>query len=97
MKNKEEKTKGMMLLCCLPVLLCLAGCGNWSFFGPSAVEQDYGGAVRNEVAQSVLNPRAGQTEAVAPGLSGTASVINLERYDKSFKGEEKKPTELKIQ
>jgi len=97
MKSKKGKMNSRMVLWCLPVLLCLAGCANWSLFGLTAVEQDRGSAVRNEIAQSVLNPRAGQTEAVAPGLSGTASVNSLEKYDKSFKSEDKKPMELKIQ
>jgi len=96
MKSKEGKMNRRKLLFCLAALLWLAGCGNWSWYGPSAVDQDYGNSVRNEVAQTVLNPRAGQTEAVAPGLSPTASLNSLEKYDKSFKSEEKKSTEMKI-
>ena len=81
------------------LLLCLAGVwwlGGCSWFGSSALEQDYGNSVRNNLAQTILNPRAGLNDAPAVGLSPTAAVNEKERYDKSFKGEEKKPAELRI-
>ena len=86
--NKRGK-----LLLCLAGVLWLGGC---SWFEPSALEQDYGNSVRNNVAQSILNPRAGLNNAPAAGLSPTAAVNEMEQYDKSFKGEEKKAAEMKI-
>ena len=52
--------------------------------------------MRSNVAQSILNPRAGLNDTPAVGLSPTAAVNEMEHYDKSFKGEEKKPAEMKI-
>jgi len=86
--NKRGK-----LLLCLAGVLWLGGC---SWCGPNALEQDYGNSVRNNLAQSILNPRAGLNDTPAAGLSPTAAVNEMERYDKSFKGEEKKPAEMKI-
>ena len=84
--NKRGK-----LLLCLAGVLWLGGC-----CGPTALEQDYGNSVRNNLAQSILNPRAGLNDTPAVGLSPTAAVNVKEHYDKSFKGEEKKPSEMKI-
>ena len=86
--NKRGK-----LLLCLAGVLWLGGC---SWFGPNALEQDYGNSVRNNLAQSILNPRAGLNDTPTAGLSPTAAVNEKESYDKSFKGEEKKPSEMKI-
>ena len=52
--------------------------------------------MRSNVAQSILNPRAGLNDTPAVGLSPTAAVKEMEDYDKSFKGEDKKPAEMKI-
>ena len=51
---------------------------------------------RRNLAQSILNPRAGLNDLPAVGLGPTAAVNVMEHYDKSFKGEEKKPAEMKI-
>jgi hypothetical protein len=72
-------------------LLGLAGC-----YPPSALELDYGNAVRNNIAQQVVNPRAGFQPAPAVGLPPQAAANEMERYDKTFKGEEKKGLEMKL-
>ena len=60
--------KTSKLLLCLAGVLWLGGCaGGW--YGPSALEQDYGNSVRNNLAQSILNPRAGLNDTPAAGLS----------------------------
>ena len=72
-------------------LLGLAGC-----YPPNALEMDYGNAVRNNIAQQVVNPTAGFNPKPAVGLPPQASANNQERYDKTFKGEEKKALEMKL-
>ncbi len=91
MKTKHPKGQIGRIILCLTGVLWVAGC-----FGPSAVDLDYGNSVRNNLAQTILNPRAGLNDTPAVGLSPTASVNQMEHYDKSFKGEEKKPAEMKI-
>jgi len=86
--NKRGK-----LLLCLAGVLWLGGC---SWFEPSALEQDYGNSVRNNLAQSLVNPRAGLEDTPATGLGPEAAVNEMGRYNKSFKGEDKKPFELKV-
>ena len=92
-KTEDQRPKIGKLLLCLAVVLCLGGC---SWYGPSALEQDYGNSVRSNVAQSILNPRAGLNDTPAAGLGPTAAVNEMELYNKSFKGEDKKPAEMKI-
>jgi len=65
-------------------LLGLAGC-----YPPSALETDYGNSVRNNIAQQVVNPRAGYNPKPAVGLPPQAAANEMERYDKSFKEEPK--------
>jgi hypothetical protein len=72
-------------------LLGLVGC-----YPPSALELDRGNAVRNNIAQQVLNPRAGFQPEPAVGLPPQAAANEMERYDKTFKGEEKKALEMKL-
>jgi len=79
--NTSQTLRGLALGV---ALLGLAGC-----FPPSALDMDYGNAVRNNVAQQVVNPRAGYSPKPALGLSPQASVNELDRYDKSFKEEPK--------
>jgi hypothetical protein len=93
MKTEDQRPKIGKLLLCLTAVCWLGGC-SWN--GPNALEQDYGNSVRSNVAQSILNPRAGQNATPAVGLSPTAAVNEMALYDKSFKGEEKKPAEMKI-
>ena len=54
------------------------------------MDLDYGNSVRNNLAQTVLNPQAGLTNTPATGLSPTAAVNEKALYDKGFTGEEKK-------
>jgi hypothetical protein len=96
MKTEDQKPKIGKLLLCLSVVLWVAGCTSWSWNKPSPLEQDYGNSVRSNLAQSILNPQAGLNEAPAAGLGPNAAVNEMERYDKSFKGDEKKPAEMKI-
>jgi hypothetical protein len=72
-------------------LLLLAGC-----YPPSALEMDYGNSVRNNIAQQVVNPQAGFNPKPAVGLPPQAAANELEKYDKTFKGEEKKALEMKL-
>ena len=72
-------------------LLMLAGC-----YPPSALEMDYGNSVRNNVAQQVVNPRAGFNPKPAVGLPPQAAANEMEKYDKTFKGEDKKALEMKL-
>jgi hypothetical protein len=68
----------------LGALLWLTGC----YSGASALEQDYGRSVTNNLAQQVVNPRAGLNPTPAVGLDPKAGVNLQEKYDKSFKKEE---------
>jgi hypothetical protein len=72
-------------------LLGLAGC-----FPPSALDMDYGNSVRNNTAQQVVNPAAGFNPKPAVGLPPQAAAGEQEKYDKSFKSEEKKSLEMKM-
>lgn len=72
-------------------LLVLAGC-----YPPSALEMDYGNSVRNNIAQQVVHPEAGFNPKPAVGLPPQAAANEMDKYDKSFKGEEKKALEMKL-
>ena len=86
MHTKETKTPQALRGLALGVaLLGLAGC-----FPPSALEMDYGNSVRNNIAQQVVNPRAGFNPKPAVGLPPQAAANEMERYDKTFKEEPKK-------
>jgi hypothetical protein len=95
MKTDNLRSKTAKLLLCLAGVLWLGGCAD-TWYGKSALEEDFGNSVRNNLAQSIINPRGGLNDTPVAGLSPTAGVNQMERYDKSFKGEEKKPTEMKI-
>jgi hypothetical protein len=95
-KTKKQWMKISKLLLCLAGVLWLVVCNTWSSrHRPDALERDYGNSVRSNLAQSILNPRAGLNDTPAVGLGPNASLNAMERYDKSFKGEEKKSTEMK--
>jgi hypothetical protein len=72
-------------------LLGLAGC-----YPPSALEMDYGNSVRSNAAQQVVNPNAGFNPKPAVGLPPQAAAGEMEKYDKTFKAEEKKALEMKM-
>jgi hypothetical protein len=85
MHTKDTKTPHALRSLALGVaLLGLAGC-----YPPSALDQDYGNAVRNNIAQQVVNPRAGFEPKPAVGLSPQAAANEMERYDKSFREDPK--------
>ena len=93
MHTKDTKTLQVLRGLALGVaLLGLAGC-----YPPSALEQDYGNAVRNNIAQQVVNPQAGFNPKPAVGLSPQAAYNTQEKYDKTFKAEEKKQLEFQMQ
>lgn len=69
-------------------LLWLAGCY------PSALEQDWGNSVHNNIAQQVLNPQAGLNPTPAVGLPPQAAVNEMDSYNKSFKSESQKSSQL---
>ena len=95
MYQREIKTfkdlKALTRLALGLALLGLAGC-----YPPSALEMDYGNAVRNNVAQQVVSPTAGFNPKPAVGLPPQAAAAEQEKYDKSFKAEEKKSLEMKL-
>ena len=93
MHPKETKTSKFMMGLTLGVaLLGSAGC-----YPPSALEMDYGNSVRNNIAQQVVNPRAGFNPKPAVGLSPQAAYNEQDKYDKSFRAEEKKQLEYQMQ
>ncbi len=95
MKTTGQRAKLVLLLVSLAGVLWLAGCSDY-LYGKNALEQDYGNAVRNNLAQTIINPRAGQNDTPTTGLGPNAGVNEMGRYDKSFKGEEKKSTDMKV-
>ncbi len=79
----------------LAAALVLAGCTCW--WCGHALEPDYGRSVANNTAQQLVNPQAGsQAIVAAPGLTPRAGQNTLEKYEKTFKAEEKKGQELKL-
>jgi hypothetical protein len=92
MYTRERKTpKALRRLALGVALLGLAGC-----YPPSALEMDYGNSVHNNTAQQVVNPVAGFNPKPAVGLPPQAAANTQEKYDKSFKAEEKKSLEMKL-
>ncbi len=51
---------------------------------------DYGRSVTHNLASQIVDPTAGQTVYVSRGQSPDAAVNAYEKYNKSFKPEEKK-------
>jgi len=90
-RDRQPQTGGRKLILVLGALLWLAGC-----CAPNALEQDLGRSVANNIAQQVVNPQAGFDPTPAVGLPPATAVNVKERYDKSFKAEEKKPMEMKM-
>jgi hypothetical protein len=93
MHIKERKSSQILSSLALgAALLGLIGC-----YPPSALEMDYGNSVRNNIAQQVVNPQAGFNPKPAVGLPPRAAANELEKYDKSFKSEERKLLEYQMQ
>ncbi|MFH1595394.1 MAG: hypothetical protein ABIG94_03360 [Pseudomonadota bacterium] len=93
--NRKPQTANRIFrgLLCLGAMALL---GLVSCAGPTTLEQDYGRSVHNNLAQQVVNPRAALDPSPAVGLSPTAAAYQMERYNKSFKGEDKKTLEMKL-
>jgi len=90
MKNERRRLKaGTGLIGLALVLVWLTGCTS-----PDVLGKDYGNAVQNNLAQSVLNPQAGLLDTPTTGLNPTAGVNELQQYNKSFS--EKKAPEPKM-
>jgi hypothetical protein len=89
-KGKDVRQAGRKGLALGVALLWLAGC-----YPPSALELDQGNSVHNNIAQQVVNPRAGFTREPGVGLPPQAARNEMEQYDKSFKAE-KKALEMKL-
>jgi len=87
--QKRKQPQGLLLLGVW--LLALGGCA-----APTALEEDYGRSVRNNIAQQLINPRAGLDNTPATGMDPKAAANSMETYNKSFKAEEKKQVELKL-
>lgn len=85
MKNERRRWKaGTGLIGLALALVWLMGCTS-----PDVLQKDYGNAVQNNLAQSVLNPQAGLVDTPATGLHPKAAANELEGYEKSFTGEPK--------
>jgi hypothetical protein len=92
MDTKKMKTlQALKRLALGLALLGLAGC-----YPPSALEMDFGNSVRNNVAQQVVNPRAGFNPKPAVGLPPQAGVSEMDKYNKSFAPDKTDKKELKI-
>jgi hypothetical protein len=91
-KTKNDRWRQGIWAGMLALALGLGGCA-----GQNALERDFGHANASNIAQQTVNPAAGMTVASPTvGLPPKAAVNAMERYDKSFKGEEKAATSLKM-
>ncbi len=73
--------------------LALAGwlaAGLWGCCGKHT-QRDYGRSVTHNIAAQLVNPEAGQEAVVSRGQTPEAAVNAYDKYNKSFKPEEKKP------
>jgi hypothetical protein len=85
-----NRLTGGLLLLGAALLLGLSGCAS------TALERDYGRSFHNDLAQQLVNPQAGLDTRPAVGLSPSAAANEMEHYNKTFKGEEKKTLEMKL-
>jgi len=76
------------------LVLGMAGCLTAGLLGCCGkhTKRDYGNSVTYNRAVQIVNPRAGQTSVVSRGQTPEAAVNAYEKYNKSFKPDEKKPT-----
>jgi hypothetical protein len=84
------KTRGWLALGLM--LLWLAGC-----CPPSALERDFGNSVRNNIAQQVVNPRAGLNTTPPVGLTPEAAANEMTNYNKSFTSKEQRKASQTMQ
>jgi hypothetical protein len=91
-KNEQLKTVLVAVAGLLALSLALGGCTT-----QNALERDFGYSNAHNIAQQTVNPQAGMTVASPTlGLAPKTGVNVLDRYDKSFKSEEKAGTSLKM-
>jgi hypothetical protein len=77
------------------LLVGLTGCcnrypGNFYCCGRHT-EMDYGNSVTHNIAAQTVDPEAGRQVYVSRGLPPDAAANAYEKYNKTFKPEEKKP------
>ena len=76
------------------LLVGLPGCCNrgpgWFCCGHQ-LERDYGHSVEHNIASQLVDPTAGQEVYVSRGQTPDAAVNAYDKYNKTFKPEEKKP------
>ncbi len=84
-KNTCRTTTWMLGLVLAGWLLAgLVGCcGQWT-------KQDYGHSVTHNIAAQLVDPTAGQEVYVSRGQTPDAAANAYEKYNKTFKAEEKK-------
>jgi hypothetical protein len=73
----------------------ILGVAGWLAAGPvgccrQSSRGDYGRSVTHNLANSLVNPRAGQEAVVSRGQSPDAAVNAYAKYNKSFEPEKKK-------
>jgi hypothetical protein len=87
-------TWGLGLVLAGWLLVGLVGCCNrgpgWFCCGKNT-ERDYGHSVEHNLASQLVDPTAGQEVYVSRGQTPEATANAYEKYNKTFKPEEKKP------
>ncbi len=88
-KNTCRTTTWMLGLVLAGWLLAgLVGCcGQWT-------KKDYGNSVTHNIAAQLVDPTAGQEVYVSRGQTPEAAANAYEKYNKTFKAEEKKALKL---
>lgn len=73
------------------LILGVTGCLTASLWGCCGkyLERDYGRSVSHNIAAQLVNPEAGQEVYVSRGQTPEAAANAYEKYNKSFKAEEK--------
>lgn len=74
------------------LIMGMAGCLGVGLLGCCGkyLERDYGRSVTHNIAAQLVNPQAGQEVYVSRGQTPEAAVNAYDKYNKSFKAEEKK-------
>ncbi len=92
-KHRQPEWK-VVIVAGLILSLSLLGLQGCAYNQPSPLEQAYGDATRNNIAQQVVNPNAG-FETPAVGMGPRVGTNVQEAYEKSFKPEARKQ-EMKL-